>query len=314
MSAQSGSGMSERGQILEQAAAKAAVLVEALPWMRRLQGAVAVIKYGGSTLAGPGPNGGGGLAAFAQDVVLLASVGLRPVVVHGGGPQIGAWMERLGKEPVFVNGLRVTDSETLEIARMVLVGKVNREIVGALNAHGQLAVGLSGEDAGFIRASAHPGDLGYVGEVEAVDPGIISRLLAQGLIPVVATIASDAKGQAYNINADLVAGALAEALGADKLIYLTDVDGIRADRDDPASVLRTLNLSQLEELLESGALQGGMVPKARSVSRALRRGVRSAHILDGRLPRALLVEIFTDAGIGTMIVGGQEDGAGEGQR
>ncbi len=303
----SDSGSAREGR-LASAAAKAAVLVEALPWMRRFQGATVVIKHGGAAMAS---KEAGALASFAQDVVLLASVGLRPVVVHGGGPQIGVWMERLGKEPVFVNGLRVTDSETLEIARMVLVGKVNREIVGAINAYGQLAVGLSGEDAGFIRASAHPGELGYVGEVEAVDPTIITRLTSQGLIPVVATIASDARGQAYNINADSVAGALAESLGADKLIYLTDVDGIRADRNDPASVLRAISPQELEDFVASGAVEGGMLPKVESALRALQRGVRSVHILDGTLPRALLVEVFTDEGIGTMITARGSQRVGE---
>lgn len=294
---------------------RAAVLVEALPWMRRLQGAIVVVKHGGSAIAA----GGDDLASFAQDVVLLASVGLRPVVVHGGGPQIGAWMARLGKEAVFIDGMRVTDSETLDIARMVLVGKVNRDLVGAINTHGPLAVGLSGEDAGLIRAAARSDNLGFVGDVEDVDPTILKRLLAEGLIPVVATIGSDESGQAYNINADLVAGAIAESLSAHKLVYLTDVEGFRADPSDPATVLAKVTTSAVEEMLETGILTGGMVPKATSAIRALRRGVGSVHILDGRLARALLLEVFTDEGIGTMIIadGAAPDGtagaAGEGE-
>jgi acetylglutamate kinase len=281
------------------AALKASVLAEALPWLRRWRGSTVVIKHGGAALeAGGGP---AGLAGFAADVVLLASVGLRPVVVHGGGPQIGAWMRRVGKDPVFVDGMRVTDAETLDIARMVLVGKVNRELVAALNVHGPVAVGISGEDAGLIRASAHPGGLGFVGEVEAVDPTILTRLLAEGIVPVVATIGADATGQAYNINADVVAGALAGALGAAKLVFLTDVEGIRTDPADPATLRRQLGAAELEALLEGGSLVGGMRPKATASLAALTSGVGSVHLVDGRIPHALLVEIFTDEGIGTMV-------------
>ncbi|MGH9103287.1 MAG: acetylglutamate kinase [Acidimicrobiales bacterium] len=288
--------MSAAGRLAD-AGTKAAILVEALPYLRRFAGAVVVVKHGGAV--------GGDLAGFAQDVVLLASVGLHPVVVHGGGPQIGAWMARLGKEAVFVDGMRVTDAETLEIARMVLVGKVNRELVSALNVHGPLAVGLSGEDAGLIRASVHPGGLGYVGEVESVDPTILRRLLSEGLIPVLATIGCDAAGQAYNINADLVAGAVAEALGAEKLVYLTDVEGLRRDLADPSTLCPHLSLAELEEMLSSASLRGGMRPKASSAAQALRKGVGSVHVLDGRLPHALLLEVFTDSGVGTMVtVGG----------
>ena len=279
-----------------QASQRAAVLVEALPWMRRFQGAVVVVKQGGASVAG-----GAALSDFAEDVVLLASVGLRPVVVHGGGPQIGDWMHRLGKEAVFVDGMRVTDSDTLDIARMVLVGKVNRDLVGAINTLGSLAVGLSGEDAGLIRASAHPADLGFVGQVEAVDPAILQRLIAQGLIPVVATIGSDDSGQAYNINADLVAGAIATSLAADKLVFLTDVEGIRADPSDPASVMQRCSPAQAEAMVANGAVRGGMVPKVTAAVHAVTHGVGSVHIVDGRLPRALLLEVFTDEGVGTMI-------------
>src|ERR1700722_14109430 len=209
------------------ATAKAAILVEALPYIRRFWGQVVVVKYGGNALAGTPGDEDAGLASFATDIVLMRSVGMRPLVVHGGGPQIGKLMERLGKVPEVVDGLRVTDAETLDIARMVLVGKVNRDIVSAINVHAPLAVGVSGEDAGLITAVARDEKLGFVGDVTAVRPELLFRLLAEDLIPVVATIGSDERGQAYNINADTAAGAIAEAVQAAKLVYLTDVDGIR---------------------------------------------------------------------------------------
>ena len=279
-----------------EAEAKAAVLAEALPYIRRFWGKVVVVKYGGHAMADPD------LAAlFAQDVVLMRSVGMRPVVVHGGGPQIGALMTRLGKEAHFVEGLRVTDAETLDIARMVLVGKVNRDIVGAINVHGPLAVGLSGEDAGLITAEPADPALGFVGNVGGVNVKILERLLAEELIPVIATIGSDASGQAYNINADSVASAVAVALGAAKLVYLTDVEGIRADAGDPSSVQRTLTADGLRKLIEEGGIGTGMIPKANACLSALASGVGQVHVLDGGLPHALLLELFTAEGIGTMV-------------
>ncbi|MGH8989271.1 MAG: acetylglutamate kinase [Acidimicrobiales bacterium] len=278
---------------------RAGVLVEALPYIRRFRDAVVVVKYGGSALAG---SAAPPLASFAEDVVLLHAVGIKPVVVHGGGPQIGELLRRLGKEPEFRDGLRVTDADTLDVARMVLVGKVNRDIVSAMNVHGPLAVGLSGEDARLITATAHAGDLGFVGTVTGVDPTILLRLLAEGLIPVVATIGADVTGQAYNINADTVAGAIAESLGAEKLIFLTDVEGLRGDPVDPGSLVRQVTVGQLAQMLESGAAVGGMVPKAQACVRAVQAGVRRAHVLDGRVPHALLLELFTDGGVGTMVV------------
>jgi acetylglutamate kinase len=282
------------------AADKAGMLVEALPYIRRFWGKVVVVKYGGNALGPPGDESDA-LAAFAEDIVLMRSVGMLPVVVHGGGPQIGAMMQRLGKAAEFRDGLRVTDAETLEIARMVLVGKVNREIVSAVNVHGALAVGLSGEDARLITASARDAALGFVGDVEVVDPVILERLLAQGLIPVVATIASDDRGQAYNINADAVAGALAAALGAEKLVFLTNVEGLRAVADDPATLRRTVTVDELDAMVGGGAVVSGMLPKVEACGRAVRAGVGHAHILDGRVPHALLLEVFTDEGVGTMI-------------
>jgi len=280
-------------------AEKAAVLVEALPYIRRFAGSVVVVKYGGNALAGGSE--ADALALFAEDVVLMRAVGMRPVVVHGGGPQISELMGRLGKVPEFRNGLRVTDAETIDIARMVLRGQVNPRLVAAINVHGPLAVGVSGEDAGFISATPGHPDLGFVGQIDAVHPAIIQRLLNEDLIPVVATIATDAAGQAYNINADTVAGAVAEAIGAEKLVYLTDIEGLRRDVDDAASLIRQTTADELERLVADGTLRGGMIPKIESCIRAVRGGVRRAHILDGRIPHVLLLEIFTDAGIGTMV-------------
>jgi acetylglutamate kinase len=299
------------------AAGKAHILIDALPYIRRFWGQVIVVKYGGNAIGASGASraagvGGAGnasngpdnaLASFAQDIVLMRSVGMRPLVVHGGGPQIGDLMRRLGKIPEFRNGLRVTDAETLDIARMVLVGKVNRDIVAAINVHAPLAVGVSGEDGGLIVASPRPPELGlgYVGDVAHVNPTILERLLAQDLIPVVATIGSDEAGQAYNINADIVAGALAEALSAGKLVYLTDVEGIRRDRSDPASLISSISSGELEPLLTDGTVGDGMVPKVASCLQAVRHGVGQAHILDGRVAHALLLEIFTNEGVGTMV-------------
>ena len=264
---------------------KAAVLAEALPYIRRFWGKIVVVKYGGNAMDDER------LAPlFAEDIVLMRSVGLRPVVVHGGGPQIGDLMNRLGKTPEFSNGLRVTDAETLDIARMVLVGRVNRDIVSSINVHGPLAVGLSGEDAQLI-----------VGDVENVNAGILERLLSQELIPVVATIGADVAGQSYNINADTVAGAIAEALSAERLVYLTNVEGLRKDVEDPGSRISAISAGELDRLLQDGAITEGMIPKLASCVQALRNGVRRAHILDGRVPHVLLLEFFTDEGVGTMV-------------
>jgi acetylglutamate kinase len=278
------------------AAAKAGILAEALPYIRRFWGKVVVVKYGGNAI---GDNES--LSLFAQDVVLMRSVGMRPVVVHGGGPQIGDLMQRLGKVPEFRDGLRVTDAETLDIARMVLVGKVNRDIVSTINTHGPLAVGLSGEDAGLITASARHPDLGFVGDVRAVNRDILDRLLAEELIPVVATIGSGEGGQAYNINADTAAGAIAEALNAETLVYLTNIAGLLRDVADTSSLISTVSADELDDLIASGALTEGMIPKIASCAHAVRNGVGGAHILDGRVAHALLLEVFTNEGVGTMV-------------
>jgi acetylglutamate kinase len=293
-----------RNSSAQKAAARntASVLVEALPYIRNFLGKVVVVKYGGNALNGSSGREGDALASFAQDVVLMRAVGILPVVVHGGGPQIGELMARLGKEAEFRDGLRVTDAETLDIARMVLVGKVNRDIVTAINVHGPLAVGMSGEDANLITAAQSHVDLGFVGSVETVDPTMLQRLVAEGIIPVVATIGADEAGQAYNINADTVAGALAEALDAEKLIFLTDIEGLRVVPDDPSTLVHQATLEVVDEILRGGAAQGGMMPKVEACARAVRGGVARAHILDGRVPHALLLELFTDTGVGTMVL------------
>jgi acetylglutamate kinase len=278
------------------AAERATTLVEALPYIRRFRGKVVVVKYGGHAMTDPD------LAArFAEDIVLLHAVGVRPVVVHGGGPQITDLMRRLGMEPVFHDGLRVTDADTIDVARMVLVGKVNRDIVSSINVHGPLAVGVSGEDAGLILASARNPALGFVGDVEAVNPAILVRLLAEDLVPVVSTFGSGPDGQAYNINADTVAGAVAEALDAEKVVFLTDVDGLLADVADAGSLITRTTADALRPLLDDGTLEGGMIPKVAACVHAVDHGVGSAHIVDGRVPHVVLLELFTDAGIGTMV-------------
>jgi len=288
-------------------ATRAGVLVEALPYIQRFRDAVIVIKYGGNALADHVDAADGeaadraALASFAADVVLMRSVGIRPVVVHGGGPQIGELMARLGKVPAFQEGLRVTDAETLDIARMVLVGKVNPDLVSAINVHGPLAVGLSGADSRLITAVPRDTALGFVGDVDNVNATLLRQLLNEELIPVVATIGADASGQAYNINADTAAGAIAEALQAEKLIYLTNIEGLRRDVNDPATLLSVVTPDELERLIADGSVSEGMIPKVRSCVQAVRGGVARAHILDGRIRHALLLEIFTAGGVGTMV-------------
>jgi acetylglutamate kinase len=288
--------MSDRDPRALDADLKAHVLAEALPYIREFSGRVVVIKYGGHAMEDPK------LAdLFATDVVLMRLVGMNPVVVHGGGPQITALMTRLGKEPEFVDGLRVTDEDTVDIARMALVGKVNRDIVTAINRHGSYAAGVSGEDAGLIRVRQRDPRLGFVGDVEHVDPTLLQRMLREELIPVVATIGVDGDGQAYNVNADTVAGAIAESLGAEKLVYLTDVAGVYERWPDESSLVSRLDVAGLQRLVESDAISEGMIPKVHSCVSALRNGVKRAHILDGRLPHVLLLEFFTREGIGTMV-------------
>ena len=280
---------------------RAQALIEALPYIQRFRRAIVVVKLGGNAMVDPEL-----FRTFAEDIVLLLSVGLQPVVVHGGGPQIGALLKRLGKVTEFKDGLRVTDAETLDVARMVLVGKVGRDIVAALNAQGAAAVGISGEDAGLILAAARNSELGFVGDVVGVKVDIIHRLLDQRFIPVVSTIGSDGKGQAYNINADSVASALAGALEAEKVIYLTDIAGLMMNVEDPTSLIARSSVSELSELKAEGVISGGMVPKVQACIDAVKGGAGSAHMLDGRIPHVLLLELFTDGGIGTMVTADPE--------
>ncbi len=288
-------GQSRDPRIVD-AGAKAAILAEALPYIREFSGKTVVVKYGGhamdeATLAD----------FFATDVVLMRLVGMNPVVVHGGGPHITDLMRRLGKEPAFVDGRRVTDAETVDIVRMALSGKVNREVTASINRHGSYAVGLSGEDAGLIQVSQRDPALGFVGDVRSIDPTIVQRMLREELIPVIATVGVDEMGQAYNVNADTVAGAIAESLGAEKLVYLTDVAGIYRSWPDESSLVARIDIAGLEELLATGAVSEGMIPKVESCISALLNGVARAHVLDGRIPHALLLEFFTREGVGTMV-------------
>jgi acetylglutamate kinase len=278
------------------AATRAGILVEALPYIQAFAGRTVVIKLGGSALVDPS------LAlTFAADVVLLRAVGLKPVVVHGGGPQIGALLARLGKATEFRDGLRVTDAETLEVARMVLAGQVGRSIVSAINRHETVAVGLSGEDAGLIAATQRDPALGYVGDVVDVDRTILDTLLDRSFIPVISTIGADGSGQAFNINADSAAIAVAESLDAEKLIYLTDVPGVLTDVADPTSLVSRLSVARARLLIAEGVIAGGMIPKVEAALAAVQAGVGSSHILDGRIPHVVLLELLTHEGVGTMV-------------
>lgn len=285
---------------------RVSVLSEALPYIQRFAGRRMVVKYGGAAMVQAELRD-----AVYRDVVLLASVGVQPVVVHGGGPEINDWLNRLQIEPEFRDGLRVTTPETMDVVEMVLVGRVNKNIVNGLNQVGGKAVGLCGSDGSLVQARTYAGGVnGLVGEVAAVDPAVLFPLLDAGYIPVISSVAADAEGQAHNINADTVAGELAAALQAEKLILLTDTAGILQDRHDPASLIRQLSLADARQLIRDGVVAGGMTPKTECCIRALAQGVAAAHIVDGRVPHALLLEVFTDSGIGTMVVASQRLGHG----
>lgn len=278
---------------------KARVLVEALPYITRFSGKVVVVKYGGNAMIDPA------LAkSFARDVALMHYVGMRPVVVHGGGPQISELMRRLDQQPTFVDGYRVTGSDELDTVRMVLQ-KTNKEVVAMLNGYGDIAVGISGEDAGLIKARKMRGrsgaDLGFVGEVERIDPRVVQELLKSGFVPVVAPMGVATDGQVLNINADRTAGAVAAALRAAKLVFLTDVEGLYDDFGDKGSLLSRVTVTDLEAMLKTDKLSEGMIPKVTGCLDAMRSGVERVHILDGRGEHALLLEIFTDEGVGTMV-------------
>lgn len=280
-------------------ALRVSVLSEALPYIQRFRGRRVVVKYGGAAMARADLRD-----AVYRDLALLTSVGVRPVIVHGGGPEINEWLARLQIEPEFKGGLRVTTPETMDVVEMVLVGRVNKQIVNGLNKLGGRAVGLCGSDGSLVTARPYgEGRNGLVGEVAAVNPAVLLPLLEAGYVPVISSVAADPEGQAHNINADTVAGELAAALQAEKLILLTDTPGILRDRHDPSSLVRQLTLAGARELIASGVVEGGMTPKTECCIRALAQGVAAAHIIDGRIPHAVLLEVFTDAGIGTMVVG-----------
>ncbi|MGE4274327.1 MAG: acetylglutamate kinase [Desulfitobacterium sp.] len=286
---------------------KARVLIEALPYIQRFAGKTVVIKYGGHAMLEEDLK-----EKVMLDLLLLHSVGIHPVVVHGGGPEINAMLKKVGKESLFIRGLRVTDQETMDIAAMVLVGKLNTEIVSLLNRFGGMAVGLSGKDAQLLQAVKKPMklenpqgewedvDLGFVGEIDQVRPGILTSLLQQGYIPVISPVAGGEDGESYNINADTAAGEIAKALKADKFLLLTDVPGVLKDVNDQDSLISVIKEEEISELIDCGVISGGMIPKVECAQQALQGGVGSVHILDGRIPHAILLELFTDGGIGTM--------------
>jgi len=286
---------------------KAKILISALPYFRDFYGKVMVIKYGGHAMVEEELK-----LAFAKDIVLMKYVGIKPVIVHGGGPQISQMMERLGLKPIFIEGQRVTDEETMNVVEMVLVGTVNKQIVSLINQVGGRAVGLSGRDGDLIQVEKmtvykYTGedrppeiiDIGRVGKVKKVNPEVLFTLLEREFIPVIAPVGVGEDGQAYNVNADLVAGALAGALQAEKLIYLTDVEGVK---DAELKLISTLKVSEVEELISSGVARGGMIPKLKSARKAISQGVKKVHIIDGRVPHSLIIELFTDEGLGTQIL------------
>ncbi|UCC69904.1 MAG: acetylglutamate kinase [Armatimonadota bacterium] len=278
---------------------RAAVLIEALPYLRQFRGHTIVVKYGGAAMLD-----GDLRTEVLKDVVLLDHVGLHPVVVHGGGPEISEMMRRLDKQPQFVDGQRVSDAETVEIAQMVLTGKTNPDLVAAIYQQGGTAIGLSGKDGGMVvaRKYAGPPDLGFVGEVAEVDPSLIRGLISQGFFPVIAPIAAGPGGETFNINADYFAGRIAGALRASKLVVLTDVRGVLREAADPESLISELRAGVAHQMIADGQVESGMIPKVRACLDALAAGVRRCHIIDGRLPHALLMELFTDIGIGTMVL------------
>ncbi len=281
---------------LEKAQNIAHVLTEALPYIRRFAGKTFVVKYGGNAMKGDAM-----IQSFARDIVLMKAVGMHPVVVHGGGPQIGAHLEKLGKTSTFVEGMRVTDAETMDVVEMMLGGLVNKAIVSAINQQGGQAVGLTGKDGGLIRArklTIKGQDIGQVGEVDAIDPRVVDHLEAGGFIPVIAPVGVGAGGEAYNINADLVAGKLASVLKAEKLMLLTNVQGVK---DKSGNVLTGLSVGQVQALIDDGTIHGGMLPKIQCALDAVNSGVKTAVIINGELEHSVLLELFTNDGIGTLI-------------
>lgn len=287
--------------IRETEATRVRILSEALPYIQQFAGRIVVVKYGGAAMKDSSLKD-----KVIRDIVFLSCVGVRPVVVHGGGPEINSWLDKLGIAPQFKNGLRVTDAATMDVVEMVLVGRVNKELVSLISRSGGSAVGLCGKDGNLIKARPEGREgFGFVGEVSSMDVRLLESLLKDGYIPVVSSVAGDEQGQAYNINADTVAGELAAALGAEKLILLTDTSGILEDYKDPSTLIPRLDIQEARRLIASGVVGGGMIPKVNCCVRSLAQGVRATHIIDGRIPHALLLEIFTNGGIGSMIVGSQ---------
>ena len=289
--------------IQEDAATRVRVLSEALPYIQQFAGRTVVVKYGGAAMKDSNLKD-----KVIRDIVFLSCVGLRPIVVHGGGPEINNWLGKIGIEPLFKDGLRVTDAPTMDVVEMVLVGRVNKEIVSLINQAGGSAVGLCGKDGNLITARPQGQEgIGFVGEVSSVNIKVLDTLVGNGYIPVVSSVAADANGQAYNINADTVAGEIAAALNAEKLILLTDTAGILKNYKDPSTLIPKIDIQEARSLIKTGVVAGGMIPKVNCCVRSLAQGVRASHIIDGRIPHALLLEIFTDGGIGTMILSSQLD-------
>lgn len=288
----------ESEYIKQEAATRVRILSEALPYIQKFAGRTVVVKYGGAAM-----KDGSLKDKVVRDIVFMSCVGVRPVVVHGGGPEINSWLDKLGIEPQFKDGLRVTDAPTMDVVEMVLVGRVNKELVSLINQAGGLAVGLCGKDGNLVKARPVGKEgIGFVGEVASIDTRLITSLVENGYIPVISSVAADETGQAHNINADTVAGEIAAALGAEKLILLTDTPGILEDYKDPSTLLTKLDIQQARGLISAGIVGGGMIPKVTCCVRSLAQGVRAAHIIDGRIPHSLLLEIFSDEGIGSMIV------------
>jgi acetylglutamate kinase len=296
--------LAESEYLRETEATRVRVLSEALPYIQQFAGRTVVVKYGGAAMKDPFLRD-----KVIRDIIFLACVGVHPVVVHGGGPEINQWLERLGIEPQFKNGLRVTDAATMEVVEMVLVGRVNKDLVLRITQAGGTAVGLCGKDANLLRARPQGEEgIGFVGEVTSVDINLVKFLVSNNYIPVISSVAADENGQAYNINADTVAGEIAAALEAEKLILLTDTSGILHNYKDPSTLIPKLDISAARQLILEGVVAGGMIPKVDCCVRSLAQGVKAAHIIDGRIPHALLLEVFTDSGIGTMIVASEFSG------
>ena len=296
---QTNSGTRLNKPFMDEHSMRVSVLSEALPYIQRFENKRIVIKYGGSAMVDKTLQN-----AVLRDIALLSSVGVQIVVVHGGGPEINQWLKKLGIKPVFLDGLRITDTETMDVVEMVLAGRVNKQIVSGINNHGSLAVGLCGIDGALIEARTLGGGThGLVGEVAKVNTKLLTPLLDEGYVPVISSVANSSDGRSHNINADTVAGELAAALGAEKLILLTDTPGILRNENDPSSLIEKIRLSEARELIDQEIVKKGMRPKVECCIRSLAQGVNAAHIIDGRTPHALLLEVFTDSGIGTMVMG-----------